>query len=379
MASTGVEHNPSVAEPNPHPAELLVSIRYRSNADFDLDVAFRATAGVTILFGESGAGKTTLLDCISGIRTPRTGRVAIGSEPLFDSGAGINTAVNRRRIGYVFQTLGLFPHLSAGQNIAYGIAHLPPGEREARVGSIVEAFRIGGVRGRRPAEISGGERQRVALARALVTEPRALLLDEPLSALDAPTKARIIADLRAWNDTHRIPVLYVTHSRDEVFSLGERVVALERGRVAAEGAPAEVLHAPQTEAMAQLAGFENILDAEVAALHPEQGTMTCRLGGSQVTLEAPLGRVAAGAAVRIGLRAGDILLATAPPQGLSARNIIAARVVSTAQRDVTVVVRVNCGVALEAHVTPGARDALGLRAESQVWLVIKTHSCHLLR
>jgi molybdate transport system ATP-binding protein len=164
-----------------------------------------------------------------------------------------------------------------------------------------------------------------------------------------------------------------------VFSLGERVVALERGRVVAEGTPAEVLHAPQTEAMAQLAGFENILQATVAALHPEQGTMTCRLGASQVTLEAPLGRVSVGAGVRIGLRAGDILLATAPPQGLSARNIIAARVVSLAQRDVTVVARVNCGVELEAHVTPGAREALGLRPQAPVWLVIKTHSCHLLR
>ena len=379
MASTRVENNPSVADPLTHPADLQVSIRYRANADFDLDASFSAPAGVTILFGESGAGKTTLLDCISGLRAPDRGRIAIGSEILYDTDRAIDVAVSHRRIGYVFQTLALFPHLTAERNIAYGLAHLGTEERAARTAAILESFRIAAVRGRKPGEISGGERQRVALARALVTEPRALLLDEPLSALDAATKARIMDDLRAWNEAHRIPVLYVTHSRDEVFSLGERVIALENGRVVAQGTPAEVLQAPRTEAMAQLAGFENILDAIVTALHPEQGTMTCRLGSSQVALEAPLGRVSPGAAVRIGLRAGDILLASAPPRGLSARNIIAARVVSLAQRDVTVVARVDCGVELEAHVTPGARDALQLRTGGEVWLVVKTHSCHLLR
>ncbi|HEU5450368.1 MAG TPA: molybdenum ABC transporter ATP-binding protein [Terriglobales bacterium] len=379
MASTRVEDNAGVADPRTDRAELQASVRYRANADFALDANFTAPPGVTILFGESGAGKTTLLDCICGLRTPGAGRVAIGSEVLYDTERGINVGVSRRHIGYVFQTLALFPHLTAEQNVAYGLPHLTAEERGQKIAAILESFRITAVRARKPGEISGGERQRVALARALVTEPRALLLDEPLSALDAATKARIMDDLRAWNQAHRIPVLYVTHSRDEVFSLGERVVALENGRVAAQGTPAEVLHAPRTEAMAQLAGFENILDATVTALHPEQGTMACRLGTSQVALEAPLGRVSIGAPVRIGIRAGDILLASASPQGLSARNVIAARVVALAQRDVTVVVRVDCGVELEAHVTPGARRALDLQPGRPVWLVLKTHSCHLLR
>ena len=358
---------------------LQVTLAYQAASGFALDVPLHAPAGVTIVFGESGAGKTTLLDCVAGLRTPGSGRIAIGADILFDSNTGINVQVSRRRIGYVLQTLALFPHLSAERNIAFGLAHLPASERENRVAAIGEAFRIGGVLRRRPAEISGGERQRVALARALVTEPRALLLDEPLSALDAATKSRLLDDLRAWNQVHRIPVLYVTHSRDEVFSLGERVIALESGRVIAQGTPAEVLHAPRTEALAQLAGFENILDATVTALHPAQGTMTCGLGASSVTLEAPLGRVAGGAMVRLGIRAGDILLAAAPPQALSARNILPARILSLAQRDVTVVVRVDCGVQLEAHITPGARDALHLQPGAPVWLVVKTHSCHLLR
>ena len=150
----------------------------------------------------------------------------------------VNVPVASRRVAYVFQTLALFPHMSVEANIAYGLDRLPGEQRRAAVDAIVDAFRIGHARQRRPGEISGGERQRTALARALVTNPRVLLLDEPLSALDVSTKTAIIQDLRAWNDAHGIPALYVTHSRDELFALGEGVIALEQGRVAAEGTAA---------------------------------------------------------------------------------------------------------------------------------------------
>src|SRR6202023_2351074 len=132
-----------------------------------------------------------------------------------------------------------------------------------------------------------GERQRVALARALVTDPSVLLLDEPLAALDARTKSGILDDLRQWNQAHRIPILYVTHSRDEVFALGERVLVLENGRIIAQGTPHEVMTAPRQETVAQLAGFENIFDATVLAAHPDRGTMTCQLAASPVELETP--------------------------------------------------------------------------------------------
>src|SRR5262249_28919559 len=153
--------------------------------------------------------------------------------------------------------------------------------------AIAESFHIAHLLDRRPDAISGGERQRVALARSLVTDPHLLLLDEPLSALDLATQTRIIADLREWNATHRIPILYVTHAHREVFALGERVVVLRHGTIAADGTPHAVLETPAQEIVAQLAGFENILPIETVTPHPSAGTMTCRLVGAH-ELEVPL-------------------------------------------------------------------------------------------
>ena len=158
----------------------------RSRADsapFLLDVSLQVPAGITILFGPSGAGKSTLLDCIAGLVSPKTGRIAVGEEVLFDSQAGVNRPPQIRRIAYVFQTLALFPHLSAEENVAYGLADLTYEQRSTRVEEIMKAFRVDKLRARKPAEISGGERQRIALARSLVTQPRVLLLDEPLLSL----------------------------------------------------------------------------------------------------------------------------------------------------------------------------------------------------
>ena len=362
--------------------ECRVRKLYRANAhEFLLDVAFEAPAGFTILFGASGAGKTTLLDCIAGLTAPESGKISIGDRVLFDSSQSINIPLSRRRTGYVLQNLALFPHMTVTQNVAYGLARLPDSERRQRSASMLEAFRISHLAQRSTREISGGEAQRVALARTLVTEPEVLLLDEPLAALDFPIKSQIIDDLREWNRTHRVPILYVTHSREEVFALGERVLVLDNGRILDQGTPHEVLSAPQVETIAQLAGFENILDATVEAVRPERGTMTCRIAGDAggILLETPLVRGGVGSALRIGIRAGDILLATSAPAGLSARNIIPGRIVSVEQRDTVVSSRVKCRIEMEVHLTLAARDSLGLEPGKEVWLVIKTHSCHLMR
>jgi molybdate transport system ATP-binding protein len=359
------------------PSPLSISVRKQLSDEFALDVSFSAEPGVTMLFGPSGAGKTTLLDCIAGLLTPDGGRIASGARALFDSAGGINVPTRRRRIAYLFQTLALFPHLTAAENIGYGLRGLPSAERRARIDAILESFRIAHLRGRRPGAISGGERQRVALARALVTDPGALLLDEPLSALDLATRHAIIDDLRAWNAAHSIPVLYVTHSRDEVFALGEHVVAIEQGRMFAEGAPHDLLTSPRYETLAQAAGIENILDGTVTALHDSSGTMTCRVGRG-TDLEVPLGRFEPGDRVRIGIRAGDILLATAPPVKISARNRLPGAIVTLKRHDFTIVAEVDCGAVLAVHLTPAAVRSLELEPGTPVWLVIKTHSCHLL-
>jgi len=348
-------------------------------ASFSIDLDVSVPAGITILFGASGAGKTTLLDCIAGLQTPDGGIVAVGGRNLFDSAAAVDVPPNRRHVGYLFQTLALFPHMSVRRNVKYGLAALDRRERDQRVGDLLEAFHIAALDRRRPGEISGGERQRVALARTLVTRPRVLLLDEPLTALDAVTKARIIDDLRAWNHRSRIPILYVTHDREEAYALGERMLVMEAGRIVAQGLPQDVLRRPQLESVAQLAGFENLFECTVVERHPDLGTMTCCIAGSQVALEVPLTRLNAAQPVRVGIRAGDILIATSQPQGLSARNVIAGTVTSLEQRDVMVVALVDCGAKFEVHITPGAVRSLGLGVGSRVWLVVKTYSCSVLQ
>lgn len=355
--------------------------RLSNGREFVLEVQFEARPGFTILFGASGAGKTTLLDCVAGLATPDSGRIATPGRVLFDSSQGIDIPVAKRRIGYVLQDLALFPHMTVAQNVAFGLSHLAQSAQVERVTTVLEALRISHLAQQKAREISGGEAQRVALARTLVTDPEVLLLDEPLAAIDAPTKSQIIQDLREWNRTHRIPILYITHSREEVFALGERVIVLEAGEIVAEGTPHEVMLAPMQETVAQLAGFENVFDAEVQAVRPERGTMTCRLSGEggSVFLETPLVQGGAGSALRVGIRAGDILLATSPPTGLSARNIIPGRIESLAQRDVIISAQVKCRITMEVHLTLAARDSLQLEPGKEVWLVIKTHSCHLMR
>ncbi len=384
-------------------ADRRLDARFRKrhaapSQQFVLDVEFQAAQGFTIVFGPSGAGKTTLLDCIAGLTRPDSGRIAVGDRVLFDAEQRIDSPVAKRRIGYVFQSLGLFPHLTVEQNVEYGLAHFPPAERRRRASAMLQAFRIPHLAQRSAREISGGESQRAALARTLVTDPDVLLLDEPLAALDTPTKSRIIDDLREWNRAHRIPILYVTHSREEVFALGERVLVLDAGRIVAQGTPHEVMSAPLQQTVAQLAGVENIFDATVVEVHPERGTMLCKIvpckvvseshhesgdrgtiSGETVFLETPLVRADVGSTLRVGIRAGDILLATSLPVGLSARNVIPGRVTSVEQRDMIVSARVTSGVEMEVHLTLAARDSLQLAPGQEVWLVIKTHSCHLMQ
>jgi molybdate transport system ATP-binding protein len=370
--------------------EVRIRKRFRhAENDFQLNVDLRAQAGFIILFGPTGAGKTTLLDCIAGLTDPDEGMISVGGSVLFNSGDSVegskaarsvhNVPAWQRGIGYVLQDLALFPHLTAEENVSYGLRGTSAALKRARSREMLSAFRIDHLRERRPSQISGGERQRVALARALVIEPRALLLDEPLTALDRPTKSLIVSDLRRWNQQYRIPILFVTHSGEEVFALAEEVVILKAGRVVAHGLPKDVMHAPRLETVAQLSGFENIFDAKVIALNEKRGTMTCCIGDRPVELETPLVRVEVGANLRIGIRAGDILLATENPRGLSARNIVPGKIASIEQRYEIISAAIDCGgVHFEAHLTLAAREALELTPQKEVWVVIKTHSCHLL-
>ena len=353
-------------------------LRGVASPPFLLDIDVEVPPGFTILFGPSGAGKSTLLDCIAGLTRPDTGRIVVNGNLLFDSAKKINVPPQHRQVSYVFQSLALFPHMTAEANVAYGLPDLPEQQRCARVSEILQMFRVENLRARKPREISGGEQQRIAMARSLVTLPRVLLLDEPLTGLDAELKASIIDDLRAWNAAQKIPILYVTHSRDEVDALGERVIALVHGKIVSEGTPRVVLDAPRRKRLAQAAGFENLLSGTVLDLREADGVMRVRLANTACEIEVPLGHASPGDHVRVAVRAGDIMLAAEMPRGLSARNVLEGQIVSIERRGALVVVGVDCGVTFTVHVTPGAERTLELATEKKVWLVLKTHSCHFV-
>jgi molybdate transport system ATP-binding protein len=247
---------------------------------------------------------------------------------------------------------------------------------------MLEAFRVDRLAERKADEISGGEQQRVALARSLATSPRVLLLDEPLTALDEGLKKSIMEDLRRWNAAQNIPILYVTHSRAEVDALGGRIVVLDQGKIISIGTPHEVLDAPRRSSLAQASGFENLFSGVVTDHREADGVMRVRLVKGACEIETPLGHAAVGIAVKLAIRAGDILLATERPYGLSARNVIAGKIISLEQRGTMFVAQVAAdadqAVVFTVHLTLGAKRALELDVNQSAWLAIKTHSCHVL-
>jgi molybdate transport system ATP-binding protein len=215
---------------------LSVKLVLRTRS-FTLDVAFDVKPGVTVLFGPSGAGKSRTLGCIAGIVRPDRGRIALGSDVWFDDAGRLELPIHERRVAYVFQSLALFPHMTAEENVAYGIARdVPKAERSATASDMLARMRVGHLTGRKPQTFSGGEAQRVALARAFAMKPKALLLDEPFSALDAGVKLELLAEVGEWLARERIPAVLVTHHAEEASALGDQVVMLEKGRVVREAA-----------------------------------------------------------------------------------------------------------------------------------------------
>jgi molybdate transport system ATP-binding protein len=348
---------------------------------FQLACKFQAGREVIVLFGASGAGKTSVLDCIAGFRAPHRGRITIGDRTLFSSDTNLSVPVRARRIGYLSQQPALFPHLTVRQNIGYGLLDLPQVVRDARVNAIMERFRIAALASSRPAAISGGEQQRVALARTLVCEPELLLLDEPLSALDLTLKSLLLDVLFDWQREHAVPMLYVTHEQAEAYSLSRRVLVVEAGRVVADGEPHKVFSAPMRREQAVLSGYENLFDAVIEETHPALGTMTCRVQGTDLLLESPLADKAKGDATTLAVRAGDILVATVKPDGISARNLLPGRIQFIEDRAGMIEMRVLCGAqtAFVVHITRGALQHLSLQPGQSVWLILKTHSIQLLR
>ncbi|HWN11948.1 MAG TPA: ATP-binding cassette domain-containing protein [Pyrinomonadaceae bacterium] len=362
------------------PLEVRLSRHHggTSSSKFLVEVEFQVTSGVTVIVGHSGAGKTTILRCIAGLCDPQEGRIAIGERLLFDSTQRVKVESARRCVGFVFQDLALFPHLSVQDNVAYGLRRLDDVERQRRMREVLEAFQIAHLCKRFPREISGGEQQRVALARSLVTEPAVLLLDEPLSSLDPRTKASIIEDLRRWNDARRIPILYVTHDYEEVLALGDRVIALDQGRIEAEGVPRELIPALRREQLAAPSNFENLFDATVVAHSDHEHTMMCQITGTSIQIETPMAAVRLDSEVRIGIRADEILVASSQPEIVGECNVIRGKVKVLERIGANVEARVEGGGEFRVRLSARSVEASKLAVTSEVWMMIRAHACHLV-
>jgi molybdate transport system ATP-binding protein len=237
---------------------------------FTLDVAWSAGDGVAVLFGPSGAGKTLTLQCLAGLIRPDVGRIALGERVLFDAAAGVDVPPQRRRIGYVFQGYALFPHLTVADNVGFGLRDAPRARRRERVATVLERLGLAGLSRRYPRELSGGERQRVALGRALAIEPALLLLDEPLSALDAPLRRALRDELRALLSEVGTAAVVVTHDFTEAYRLADRIVVYDGGRVVQSAPRAELLWQPASEAVARIMGVRNLLTGTVVKATPDR-------------------------------------------------------------------------------------------------------------
>lgn len=223
---------------------MKVDIRKRLESDkggaFNLDVRFVADNGITILFGPSGSGKTTTLRAIAGIIKPDEGNITVGERSFFDSATGVDMSMQKRRVGYVFQDYALFPHLTAEQNVSYGIKNGTKANRSEAAQNMLALLKVDHIRRRYPANMSGGEQQRVALARALASDPSIVLLDEPLSAVDLETRSGLLDEIATAQAQTGIPFVYVTHNNAEAIRLGSQAVILDRGRVKIVGRPKDI-------------------------------------------------------------------------------------------------------------------------------------------
>lgn len=342
---------------------------------FTLQVDARLGDGVTAILGPSGCGKTSLLEAIAGLRLRARGRITVGDAVFLDDALGTSLAPERRRVGYVPQDPGLFPHRTVLGNIRFGAR----GDG-ARAETAIETLGIRSLLGRSPGSLSGGEKQRVALARALATDPRLLLLDEPLAALDIALRERILPYLLRIRDEWRVPMLYVTHNVGEAMLLADHALLLRDGRVEAQGRPLDLLCAPAFARAAE-DGLENLFPGRVEEHDEEAGVTRVRVGpGLAIIVPLALAQ-APGSAVTLAIRAEDVLVAVEAPAGLSARNVYAARVAAAERAGADFTLRLETlGSATSwlARLTPGAVGALGLQPGASAWIAVKSHSVRMI-
>jgi molybdate transport system ATP-binding protein len=353
----------------------MIHTRLKLNySGFALDVDLQLPGrGVTALYGHSGSGKTTCLRCIAGLEQAGQGFIQVNDEVWEDSDKGIFVPPHKRALGYVFQEASLFPHLSVRANLEFGLRRIPRQQRRVDMAHATELLGIGHLLGRDPQNLSGGERQRIGIARALLTSPKLLLMDEPLAALDTQRKNEILPYLQRLHDELDIPVLYVSHSQDEVARLADHLVLLSNGKALASGPIGETLARLDLPlALGDDAGV--VIEGHVSAYDADYQLLTLQLPNTDLSIRVAHSPMAEGQALRCKVQARDVSLSLQGVEQSSILNRLPVTVISEIGADnaAHVLIRLNAaGTPLLARITRYSRDQLGVHPGQQLWAQIK--------
>jgi molybdate transport system ATP-binding protein len=354
---------------------LIADISKNYGSGFRVHASLQIALGphVTVLFGPSGSGKTTVLRCIAGLESLTAGRIKFKEQVWADVSGGIHLPPQRRSVGYLFQDYALFPHLSVRENIGFGIAKASKMEWNSSVREIAERMHVFDLLDRRPSELSGGEQQRVALARAVACGPELLLLDEPLSALDGPTRDRVREELARLLQALRLPAIVVTHDWIDALRLGDSLVVMSSGKVLQTGTPQDVFARPQHTDVAAAVGMETVTSGSVTGR--SNGSLTLRVGGAELVAADPQDNLSE---YFVCIRGENVTLETGRTGQSSARNHIPGVVREIAPAGSLLRVTVDIGCDIVALVTRQALEDLSLAAGVQVFAVFKASAVHLI-
>jgi molybdate transport system ATP-binding protein len=356
--------------------EMTVQILRRFADRFAVDVRFTIaleSACVLVLFGPSGAGKSTVLRCLAGLESPDSGMIRFGNDVWFDSASRTNSQPQVRRIGYMFQDYALFPTYSVRGNIGYGLGSLTAADRSQRVSEVVKLLELEGLEDTKPNQLSGGQQQRVALARAIAPRPSLLLLDEPLSALDLPTRTKLRGELRRLLRRLAIPSVVVTHDWEEALELGDCMAVMKEGRVLQFGTPQQVFNLPEDIEVAKIVGMEMVVPGRIA--QSVEGLVTVEAAGLKLIA---LSQEDPETDVFVCIRAEDIVLEPMGVGTTSARNHVPAIVRDITSMGALVRVDLESAFPLSAIVTRSALEDLHLAAGVKVVAAIKAGAVHLI-
>ena len=356
---------------NPREPKLKVDIRLK-RGDFQLCCNTHLPGGVTAVYGPSGSGKTTLLNCVAGFTVPDDGEITISGTTFFSSSSHINLAPEKRRVGYVLQESGLFPHLTVEKNIEYGFNLTSKNLRNYTPRQLIEMMGITHLSQRDTKALSGGERQRVALSRSLASAPQLLLLDEPLASIDAPSRGFIIQKLKMIANEMRIPVLYVSHSLSEVIAIADHVLVLSDGSVAAKGSPNILLGHPDVRKLSNFNAFENFLEGVVISEDSENQITAVAVGDANFLVSHTGSSI--GSKIILSIRASDVILSGEVPSALSARNVIRATVSQVHYSENAVLVECDFGEKILVEITRQAQKQLGINKTSSIYMIAKASS-----